>query len=67
MRGVAANILWKKANDCKMKKDWTNLSATLKQITKVEPNFIGTWRFQAWNLSYNVSAAFDDYHDNTAG
>ena len=46
-----------------MKKDWTNLSAALEQITKVEPNFIGTWRFQAWNLSYNVAAAFDDYHD----
>ena len=63
MRGIAANILWNKANDCQMKKDWTNLSAALEQITKVEPNFIGTWRFQAWNLSYNVAAAFDDYHD----
>ena len=27
MRGVAANILWEKANDFKMKKDWTNLGA----------------------------------------
>ncbi len=63
MRGIAAEILWNKANDCQKKKDWTNLSAALEQITKVEPNFIGTWRFQAWNLSYNVAAAFDDYHD----
>ena len=46
-----------------MKKDLTNLSATLEQITKVQPNFIGPWQFQAWNLSYNVAAAFDDYHD----
>ena len=29
----------------------------MEQITKVEPNFIGTWRYQAWNLSYNVAAA----------
>jgi hypothetical protein len=47
-----------------MKKDWDNLSATLRQITKVEPHFIEVWKFQAWNLSYNVSAEFqDDYRD----
>ena len=61
LRGVAANILWEKANRYKMKKDWTNLSATLRQITKLEPHFISVWRYQAWNLSYNVSAEFDDY------
>jgi len=63
MRGVAANILWEKANNYKKKKDWTNLSATLNQITKLQPNFISVWRFQAWNLSYNVSAEFDDYRE----
>ena len=61
MRGVAANILWEKANDFKMKKDWTNLGATLNQITKVQPNFVNVWSNQAWNLSYNVSVEFDDY------
>ena len=61
MRGVAANILWEKANDFKMKKDWTNLGATLNQITKVQPNFINVWSNQAWNLSYNVSVEFDDF------
>jgi hypothetical protein len=63
LRGVAANILWEKANNYKMKKDWTNLSATLQQITRLEPHFISVWRFQAWNLSYNVSAEFDDYRE----
>lgn len=63
MRGVAANILWEKANDYKMKKDWTNLGATLNQITKVQPNFINVWSNQAWNLSYNVSVEFDDYRE----
>jgi len=61
MRGVAANLLWGKATDYKMKKDWTNLGATLNQITKVQPNFINVWTNQAWNLSYNVSVEFDDY------
>ena len=63
LAGVAANILWAKATNYQKKKDWTNLSATLEQITKVQPHFIAVWRHQAWNLSYNVSAAFDDYHD----
>ena len=63
MRGVAANILWEKANDFKMKKDWTNLAATLNQITKVQPNFVNVWINQAWNLSYNISVQFDDYRE----
>jgi len=61
LRGVAANVLWEKANRYNMKKDWTNLSATLEQIAKLEPHFIPVWRFQAWRVSYNVSAEFDDY------
>lgn len=61
MRGVAAQILWKKAHTYQMKKDWASLSAVLEQIAKVEPNFVGVWRFQAWNLSFNCSHEFDDY------
>jgi len=46
-----------------MTEDWTNLTATLEQLAKLQPNFITFWKFQAWNLSYNVSVEFDDYHD----
>jgi hypothetical protein len=63
LRGVAANLLWGKAHLYKKKKDWTNLEATVKQITKLQPNFISVWIFQGWNLSYNVSAEFDGYKD----
>jgi hypothetical protein len=63
LRGVAADVLWWQANQFQMKKDWTNLQATLEQISELQPHSIGVWRFQAWNLSYNVSVAFDDYHD----
>ncbi len=42
-----------------MKKDWTNLSATLNQLTKVQPHFISVWRFQGWTLAYNCSTEFD--------
>jgi hypothetical protein len=47
----------------KMKTDWTNLSAALRQIAMLEPHFIQVWRFQGWNLSYNVSVEFDDYRE----
>lgn len=63
MRGVAANILWSKANHYRKVEDWTNLSATLEQITKLQPNFIAVWRYQAWNLSFNISVEWDDYRD----
>ncbi|MCE5269565.1 MAG: hypothetical protein LLG00_16940 [Planctomycetaceae bacterium] len=64
LRGIAANILWEKANDYQMKKDWANRAAVLKQITKVQPNFINVWINQAWNVSYNISVQFrDDYRE----
>jgi hypothetical protein len=63
LRGVAVNLLWEKSNTYKMKKDWAHLAATLEQITHLEPHFTKVWTFQAWNLSYNVSAEFDDYRE----
>ena len=61
MRGIAANILWTKSTEYHKKKDWTNLAATLKQLAKLQPNFISVWEYQAWNLAFNVSVEFDDY------
>jgi hypothetical protein len=63
LRGVAVNLLWEKANHYKKVEDWTNLTATLEQLAKLQPNFITFWKFQAWNLTYNVSVEFDDYND----
>lgn len=63
LRGVAANILWDKANEAKKKEDWTGLQSTLDQLSKLQPNYISVWRFQAWNVSYNISVEWDDYHD----
>lgn len=63
MRGIAANLLWTKAVGYQMKKDWTNLSATLNQIVRLQPNFFSVWKFQGWNLAFNCSAEFDGYRD----
>ncbi|MGA2255156.1 MAG: hypothetical protein ABSG53_10880 [Thermoguttaceae bacterium] len=63
MRGFASTTLGLKAIQFQMKKDWTRLRATLDQSIKLQPHSIYVWRYQAWNLSYNVSVSFDDYHD----
>lgn len=63
LRGVAVNLLWEQANYYKKVEDWTSLTNTLEQLAKLQPNFITFWKFQAWNLTYNVSVEFDDYHD----
>ncbi len=63
MRGVATALLWQKSVDYQKKKDWTGLAATLNQIIRLEPHFISVWKFQSWNMAYNVSAEFDDYRE----
>ena len=63
LRGIAVSLLWNKANEYKKKEDWTNFRATLGQLAKLQPYFISFWRFQAWNLTYNVSVELDDVRD----
>ncbi len=61
LRGVASTILWQKAEYYKKEQFWDRLSATLNQIAVLQPHFVEVWEFQSHNLSYNVSAEFDDY------
>ncbi|MFV1965759.1 MAG: IRE (iron responsive element) [Pirellulaceae bacterium] len=61
MRGVAANILWSKANEYKRTENWEALIATVNQMARLQPNFISVWEFQSHNLSYNISVEHDDY------
>lgn len=55
LKNIAVTLLWDRANHYKKVEDWTNLSATLEQMTKLQPNFYSVWDFQAHNLSYNIS------------
>ena len=66
LKNVAVTLLWDRANHYKKVEDWTNLSATLEQMTKLQPNFYSVWDFQAHNLSYNISVEFDDFNDRYA-
>ena len=61
LRGIAVNVLWSQANEQKKNGDYDGLNATLQALTKIQPNFIRVWEYQAHNLAYNVSMEFDDY------
>ena len=61
LRGVAVNMLWLQAIEYKKTENYDELAATLEALTKIQPNFIKVWEFQAHNLAYNVSMEFDDY------
>ncbi|HUE75007.1 MAG TPA: hypothetical protein VMP01_29335 [Pirellulaceae bacterium] len=63
LRGVAVNILWTSAIHYQKVKDFNNLELTVKQIIRLQPNFLKVWDFQAHNLSYNTSVEFDNYRD----
>ena len=63
LRGVAADLIWLNAVDQKSKKQWNELEQSVNTIIKLQPHFDQVWRFQGWNLAYNVSAEFDAIPD----
>ncbi len=63
MDGIAQMLLWQKAEEYKKKKEWTKLAATLNQLIVLNPHLETVWRFQGWNLAYNISVEHDNYQD----
>lgn len=63
MRGIAGSVLWTQAEEQKMTKNWSELEATVESIIKLQPRFMGVWKYQSWNLAYNVSAECDAVED----
>jgi hypothetical protein len=61
LEGIGAMTLWQQAYEYKKTENWAAYEATLNQITRVMPNYVRAWEFQAWNLSYNIAVEFDDY------
>ncbi len=61
LRGIAAWILWSRADDYRTKENWDKFAATLNTLRRLQPHYISVWDYQAWNVSYNVSKEFDHY------
>ena len=63
LRGIAANQLWMTADEQKGSKQFDELEQTVNAIIKLQPHYTNVWKFQGWNLAYNVSAEFDSIPD----
>ena len=63
MRGVAANLMWMQLDEQKDHKNWAQMRATTDAIIKLQPHYMEVWRYNAWNLAYNVSAEWDGLED----
>lgn len=61
LRAPAITLLYERINEQQKRKQWDDQRATLEELAKLQPHFCGVWRHQAWNLSYNISAEWDDY------
>lgn len=63
LRGPAAGLLHLKAIDYQEKKDWAKLRATVDSIIRLQPHYVQIWKFQGWNLTFNVSREWDRVDD----
>ena len=56
-RGIAADILWARAESLKQEGKYYESHQLAKWICTLQPRFPQVWTFQAWNMSYNISVA----------
>lgn len=63
LRGPAVTTLHLQAMKEKETKNWAKLRSSVNSIITLQPHFKKIWRFQGWNLAYNVSAEWDDVED----
>lgn len=62
-RGPLVCGLWWEVNALQEKHDYKQLELMLTALTKLQPHYKGPWRYQGWNLAYNVSVEFDRVQD----
>jgi len=56
-RGIAADILWARAEQLKQEGKYYESHQLAKWICTLQPRFAAVWTFQAWNMSYNIAYA----------
>lgn len=63
LRGPAAGLLHLQAIDYQERKDWAKLRSTVDSIIRLQPHYVQIWKFQGWNLAFNVSREWDRVDD----
>lgn len=62
-RGMAATVLHQSAIGYQDRKDWAKLKSTVESILRLQPHYVEVWKFQGWNLAFNVSREWDRVDD----
>lgn len=63
LRGPAAGLLHLQALDYQERKEWAKLRTTVDSIIRLQPHYVQIWKFQGWNLAFNVSREWDRVDD----
>jgi len=63
LRGMAASVLHQNAIGYQERKDWGKLKSTVETILRLQPHYVEVWKFQGWNLAFNVSREWDRVDD----
>lgn len=59
-RGILADALWLRASRLQDEGKYFENAQLADWITKLEPRFTEVWAYHAWNMSYNISALFQE-------
>lgn len=62
-RGLIANALWIRASEMQERGKYFEMVQLADWITTLQPHFATVWRYQAWNMTYNISVKFKDPAD----
>jgi hypothetical protein len=63
LRGPAASLMHLNAIEFQERKQWAKLRSTVDSIILLQPHYVQIWKFQGWNLAYNVSREWDKVDD----
>ncbi len=55
-RGIISEVLWYQVATLQREDRYIEIVPLSEWITRLDPRATGAWRYQAWNLAFNVSA-----------
>ena len=62
-RGVFVDLLWIRADNLRMQKEWYELLSLYELISKLQPNFTSVWVYNSWNMAWNIADDWPSVND----
>lgn len=62
-KSLFVNVLWVRIFDLQEQDRYFELLQMANWLTDLQPNMTNTWKFQAWNIAYNILARFTNPDD----